>query len=107
MKRAKLFSKVAGAGLFKTRYGWFDCFHCCKLLDNSNFSYAGNVIFFQTSICPLHIFDRGSEFILLMEPFCKSKTNYMFRANLLIRCCLSTKSKTDSVCVPAPKFERT
>ena len=39
-----------------------------------DFLFAGNVMFFQRSIYPLHVFDRGSEFILLMEPFCiKSK----------------------------------
>ena len=27
--KAKLFSKVSGAHVFKTKYGWFDCFHCC------------------------------------------------------------------------------
>ena len=27
-KRVKLFSKGAGAGVFKIRYGLFDCFHC-------------------------------------------------------------------------------
>ena len=29
VEKAELFSKVAGAHVFKTRYGWFDCFHCC------------------------------------------------------------------------------
>ena len=70
VENAKLFSKVSGARVFKTRYGWFDFFHCCWLLENSRYSFAGNVILFQTSIYPLHVFDRGSKFILLMEPFC-------------------------------------
>ena len=29
VEKAKSFSEVSGAHVFKTKYGWFDCFHCC------------------------------------------------------------------------------
>ena len=78
VEKAKLFSEVSGAHVFKTKYDWFDCFHCCGLLKNSKYSFAGNIIFFQTTIYPLHVFDRGSKFILLMEPF-YIKNKMLFR----------------------------
>ena len=49
------------------------------VVENSKYSFAGNVIFFQTSIYLVHVFDRGSEFILLMEPFCL-KVNHSFES---------------------------
>ena len=29
VEKAKLFLEVSGAHVFKTKYDWFDCFHCC------------------------------------------------------------------------------
>ena len=55
------------------------------VVENSKYSFAGTVIFFQTSIYLLHVFDRGSEFILLMGPFCiKSKTFFRVTYSELI-----------------------
>ena len=51
------------------------------VVENSKYSFAGNVIFFQTSIYPLHVFDKGSEFILLMEPFC-IKVKHSFEVHI-------------------------
>ena len=67
-----------------------------------------NVIFFQTGIYPLHVFDRGSEFILLVEPFCKT----LFRVTYSWLICFKYVAVCQQMleltaCVPAPNFERT
>ena len=56
----------------------------------------------------LHVFDRGSEFILLMEPFYKT----LFRVTYSWLICFKYVAVCQQtleliVCVPAPKFERT
>ena len=50
-----MFSKVAGASVFKTRYG-LTAFIVVDFWKNFNYLHAGNVKFFQTTILYLACF---------------------------------------------------
>ena len=70
MEKAKLFSKVAGVGVFKTRYGWLVGLIAFIVVD---FQITPTIFacrkpnILSNKLYPLHVFDRGSEFILLMD----------------------------------------